>query len=47
MRFRFRQYDLLLAAVVQTWGTRTNVSGSLRCLQAPRIAFQIPGAAPP
>jgi hypothetical protein len=33
--------------VVQTRGTRTNVSGSLRCLQVPSIAFQIPGAAPP
>jgi transposase len=32
--------------VVQTCGTRTSVSDSRRCLQAPRIAFQIPGADP-
>jgi hypothetical protein len=34
-------------AVLRTRDARTNVSGSLRCLQAPSIKFQIPGAAPP
>jgi divalent metal cation (Fe/Co/Zn/Cd) transporter len=33
--------------VVQPCGMRTSVSGSRRCLQAPSIAFQIPGADPP